>query len=847
MDKNASRLRGWTAVRAGAFAIALLCLNTLPGCGGGGGGTAAPTNLSYPHPPLFTIGVAITPLTPTVSGMVTSYGVSPALPAGLTFNAGSGVISGTPTATHALTTYTVTAANSGGSATTSVSIAVNPTHPTASYGSPSYSYTVGVASVAVSPVSSGGSTTWSVQPAFPQGLTLNTENGQISGTPSQAAAAATYKVTASNAAGNVTVPLTIAVAAAPVLDLGHVQAVTFAGFGGTYLLSTDGSRWVLWNFATAAELASGTAACIPAAYDGTCNPPPISLAGSAILIGTATGLELRSAPTGQVTAEITTSYSWAALASDGSYACAGGKSGLGCWSPSGQQLFSETGNYASAKVFAAPNQLQVALGARGSNLIETITTAGWSAATGPTFTGTFYSWFTDGGSFITTNSANETVWIYSNATVQLDQRSLPALTNLTGQGNWFWTFAITNLTSTQQPLNIYKVGNSALPTATYSFYETSPTQASGLSLAVFNASALGTVNVIDLSGAAPVNTSYTLPIDGFQSFAATSASQWLVGSNYGVILDGSGLPGSSRFFNYGRVWSIAGGGTRVAVATASGRIISYNTTTNAIEQTITQQGAELAMSADGSELAVALYHYLYQDDYTSDRSINLYSLPAAALIRGFPFSYTYGVSAPVLNEISLSADGSTLGEVFTQGNTSTAAALNVQSGSSIFSTTSGTWGAPLRLSPDGTLAAFTDVAPGAGVGGQPATTVFQNGSMSTSLSGWSVAWLDDARLLANNTTVDGNNPSGYEYTGASLFGPTGTLLGNPPLPEVTSLQPLGGDLIYAQNLNEILSVTTGMPVWASADANSGLGALTTSSVVFVSGALLLAQPYTTAP
>src|SRR6202044_2589332 len=157
------------------------------------------------------------------------------------------------------TTYTVTASNSGGSATTNVSIAVNPIHPTASYGSPSYSYTVGVASVAVSPVSSGGSTTWSVQPAFPQGLSLNTENGQISGTPSQAAAAATYKVTASNAAGNVTVPLTIAVAAAPVLDLGHVQAVTFAGFGGTYLLSTDASRWVLWNFATAAELASGTA------------------------------------------------------------------------------------------------------------------------------------------------------------------------------------------------------------------------------------------------------------------------------------------------------------------------------------------------------------------------------------------------------------------------------------------------------------------------------------------------------------------------------------------------------------------------------------------------------------
>jgi len=52
------------------------------------------------------------------------YSISPALPAGLTLNKTTGVISGTPTAAKALTTYTITAHNAAGNATASVSFAV---------------------------------------------------------------------------------------------------------------------------------------------------------------------------------------------------------------------------------------------------------------------------------------------------------------------------------------------------------------------------------------------------------------------------------------------------------------------------------------------------------------------------------------------------------------------------------------------------------------------------------------------------------------------------------------------------------------------------------------------------
>jgi uncharacterized protein YjiK len=53
-----------------------------------------------------------------------AYAISPALPAGLSLDGATGIISGTPTAASAATTYTVTVANNGGSSTTTISVAV---------------------------------------------------------------------------------------------------------------------------------------------------------------------------------------------------------------------------------------------------------------------------------------------------------------------------------------------------------------------------------------------------------------------------------------------------------------------------------------------------------------------------------------------------------------------------------------------------------------------------------------------------------------------------------------------------------------------------------------------------
>ena len=87
---------------------------------------AAPSALSYSsNPATYTKDTAIAINTPTSSGgAVVSYLVSPALPAGLTLNTSTGIISGTPATLTAASNYTITATNTGGSTDAWVNITV---------------------------------------------------------------------------------------------------------------------------------------------------------------------------------------------------------------------------------------------------------------------------------------------------------------------------------------------------------------------------------------------------------------------------------------------------------------------------------------------------------------------------------------------------------------------------------------------------------------------------------------------------------------------------------------------------------------------------------------------------
>src|ERR1019366_5496243 len=102
----------WLALSLSAI-ILLFC-----GCGGGPSSVYAqpPAGLSYTTGTVvYTVGTPITANSPTsTGGAVTSYSVSPKLPAGLSLDDSTGIISGTPTAVTATAGYTVTASNATG-------------------------------------------------------------------------------------------------------------------------------------------------------------------------------------------------------------------------------------------------------------------------------------------------------------------------------------------------------------------------------------------------------------------------------------------------------------------------------------------------------------------------------------------------------------------------------------------------------------------------------------------------------------------------------------------------------------------------------------------------------------
>jgi len=181
-----------------------------------GTGTAtvsAPSNLVYTGSPFtFTNGATIATQTPTVTGTITNCAVTPSLPTGLILNATTCAISGTPTVNQAATSYTITASNSSGNTTASVSITVNMAAPSnLVYSGSPFTFTNGSAIVTQTPTVTGTVTGCVATPSLPTGLILNATTCAISGTPTVNQGANSYTITASNAGGNTTASVSITV------------------------------------------------------------------------------------------------------------------------------------------------------------------------------------------------------------------------------------------------------------------------------------------------------------------------------------------------------------------------------------------------------------------------------------------------------------------------------------------------------------------------------------------------------------------------------------------------------------------------------------------------------------
>lgn len=144
----------------------------------------------------------------STGGAIASYAISPAAPAGLTFNTATGLLSGTPTATQSATTYTITATNASGSATATFTLTVQAalSAPVISLSKIAETTTAFISSVGFGytiDASAGGAVaSYALTGTLPAGLTFSPSTGLITGSPTETKTATTYTVTATNAAGS---------------------------------------------------------------------------------------------------------------------------------------------------------------------------------------------------------------------------------------------------------------------------------------------------------------------------------------------------------------------------------------------------------------------------------------------------------------------------------------------------------------------------------------------------------------------------------------------------------------------------------------------------------------------
>ena len=177
-----------------------------------------------------TAGTAISDITVTNSGGTATYSISPALSEGLSFATNTGTISGTPSATATLQVYTITASNVTNSDSATLSITVNIEAPNISLSTTTITATARTAISNITVTNSGGDATYSISPAIDNGLSFDTTDGTISGTPANAATNVVWTITASNVSGNSTATLSITVnPAAPDISLSTTTITATAG------------------------------------------------------------------------------------------------------------------------------------------------------------------------------------------------------------------------------------------------------------------------------------------------------------------------------------------------------------------------------------------------------------------------------------------------------------------------------------------------------------------------------------------------------------------------------------------------------------------------------------------
>ncbi len=135
------------------------------------------------------------------------------LPIGLTINSETGIISGTPTVLSGFTDYIIQASNSAGMDTITIQLSVIQQAPNITYSGSPFTFRQGTNISPLYVSNTGGTTNVTYTGTVPNGLSLSSTTGTISGTPTIEniilPSSTSYNITATNSSGSSTATIIV--------------------------------------------------------------------------------------------------------------------------------------------------------------------------------------------------------------------------------------------------------------------------------------------------------------------------------------------------------------------------------------------------------------------------------------------------------------------------------------------------------------------------------------------------------------------------------------------------------------------------------------------------------------
>ena len=215
-------------------------------------------DISYAGSPFtFTKNSLVSGATPTnVGGAPDAWAIDPEISTtipGLSFNAATGAITGTPTGVHSATMFTVWANNSAGDISTTISITVQDEDADISYAGSPFTFTKNSLVSGATPTNVGGAPdAWAIDPEISTtipGLSFNTATGAITGTPTGVHSATMFTVWANNSAGDISTTISITVNdIAPVFTYSSLEVTLTNNSAVSLLPISTGGAVTSWEY-----------------------------------------------------------------------------------------------------------------------------------------------------------------------------------------------------------------------------------------------------------------------------------------------------------------------------------------------------------------------------------------------------------------------------------------------------------------------------------------------------------------------------------------------------------------------------------------------------------------------